>query len=190
MAIHCGPEPLDYLGEWLEGSVLAIPLVITPESLADYLDVMSKAVFQAGIRWSTIDEKWEAFRSVFHDFDVYKVSAFTTADIERLSGDERILRSPRKIAATVENAKALIKLDQEHNGFANYLHSFESYDKLSASLKKRFKFMGEMNAYYFLFRVGEPVPDFDEWVKTIPGDHPRMKEMVDHHSSVVVSAGP
>lgn len=158
---------------------MSIPRVITPSSLGDYLDVMSKAVFQAGIRWSTIDEKWAAFRSVFYDFDVHKVAAFTTEDIERLSGDERILRSPRKIAATVENAKTLIKLDQEQKGFANYLRSFSSYEKLAANLKKQFKFMGEMNAYYFLFRVGEPVPDFGEWVKTIPGDHPRMKEMVE-----------
>ncbi|MBY0550807.1 MAG: DNA-3-methyladenine glycosylase I [Candidatus Obscuribacterales bacterium] len=158
---------------------MSIPRVITPSSLGDYLEVMSKAVFQAGIRWSTIDEKWDAFRSVFYDFDVHKVAAFATEDIERLSGDERILRSPRKIAATVDNAKTLIKLDQEHNGFANYLHAFSSYEKLAANLKKQFKFMGEMNAYYFLFRVGEPVPDFDEWVKTIPGDHPRMKEMVE-----------
>jgi hypothetical protein len=35
-----------------------------------------------------------------------------------------------------------------------------------------------MNVWYFLYRVGEPVPDFDAWIQTIPGDHPRMREMV------------
>jgi hypothetical protein len=33
--------------------------------------------------------------------------------------------------------------------------------------------------WYFLFRVGEPVPRFETWVQTIPGDHPRMREMVE-----------
>ena len=36
-----------------------------------------------------------------------------------------------------------------------------------------------MNVYYFLFRVGEPVPPFKSWIKTIKGDHPRMKEMIE-----------
>lgn len=34
--------------------------------------------------------------------------------------------------------------------------------------------------YYFLFRVRESVPDFDTWIETIPGNHPRMREMVEH----------
>jgi len=45
-------------------------------------------------------------------------------------------------------------------------------------LRKRFKFLGELSAYYFLFRVGEPVPRFEDWEKDIPGDHPRMREMI------------
>ncbi len=159
---------------------MTIPEVIKPESLADYLEVMSKAVFQAGIRWATIEAKWPAFRKAFRDFDVARVAKFTKSDIERLSEDESILRSPGKISATVDNARTLLALDREFNGFANYLHSFEGdYDQLSKNLKKRFKYMGELNAYYFLFRIGEPVPPFEEWVETIPGDHPRMKEMVE-----------
>lgn len=160
---------------------MSIPEIINPERLGDYLEVMTKAVFQAGIRWSTIDEKWPAFRKAFHDFDVEKVATLNEKDIEKLAQNEDILRSPRKISATVANAQTLLKLDKQYKGFENYLHSFDSnYDELAKSIKKHFKFMGEMNAYYFLFRVGEPVPDFDEWVKTIPGDHPRMKEMVEH----------
>jgi 3-methyladenine DNA glycosylase Tag len=159
---------------------MAIPEVIQPESLADYLEVMTRAVFQAGLKWSLIEAKWPAFQRAFLDFDVEKVASFTDEDIERLSQDESILRSPRRIAGTVANARTMVELDRKHNGFANYLHSFDEFDKLSKSLKKNFKFMGEMNAYYFLFRTGEPVPPFDDWVKTIPGDHPRMKEMVEY----------
>jgi hypothetical protein len=38
--------------------------------------------------------------------------------------------------------------------------------------------VGELSAYYFLFRVGERVPPFEEWEQTVPGDHPRMREMI------------
>ncbi len=49
----------------------------------------------------------------------------------------------------------------------------------SKDFKKRFAFMGEMNVWYFLFRTGEAVPRFESWVETIPGEHPRMREMVE-----------
>jgi 3-methyladenine DNA glycosylase Tag len=156
------------------------PERIESPGLADYLEVMSKAVFQAGIRWATIDDKWPAFKKVFRDFDPKTVAAFTTKDVARLSQDESILRSPKKIEATVKNAQMILELDKKHKGFRNYLRSFDDYQSLSRDLKKRFNFMGELNAYYFLFRVNEPVPPFEEWVETIPGDHPRMKEMIEH----------
>jgi hypothetical protein len=72
-----------------------------------------------------------------------------------------------------------MELDRKHGGFANYLRSFPDYATLAADFKKRFKFMGDMNVWYFLFRAHEPVPQFEHWVTTIPGEHPRMKEMVE-----------
>ena len=38
--------------------------------------------------------------------------------------------------------------------------------------------MGPMNVWYFRFRAGEDVPKFEDWLPTIGGDHPRMREMV------------
>lgn len=52
-------------------------------------------------------------------------------------------------------------------------------ETLSRDMQKRFKYLGELSVYYLLFRVKEPVPDFDRWITTIDGQHPRMKEMVD-----------
>lgn len=158
---------------------MAIPERINPASLDDYLEVMTRAVFQAGLRWSLIEGKWPAFKTAFADFDTQKVAAFTEQDIERVSMDEGIIRSRKKVEGTVRNAQTLLELEQEHNTFTNYLRSFKTYDELSADFKKRFAFMAEMNVYYFLFRVQEPVPPFDEWIETIPGEHPRMREMVE-----------
>ncbi len=143
-----------------------------------YLEVMTRAVFQAGVSWAMIAQRWDAFRRAFCDFDVQRVAAFDDVDIDRALA-ERILRSPKKVRATIANAQTILSLEKDYAGFKNYLRSFRSYDGLCADIRKRFKFMGAMNVWYFLFRVGEPVPNFEEWVKTIPGDHPRMQEMVE-----------
>lgn len=155
-----------------------IPDRAEPRSLDGYLEVMTRAVFQAGVSWAMIAQRWNHFRGVFYEFDVARVAAFGEADIERAL-QANILRSPKKVRATIANAQALLALDQQYVGFRNYLRSFASYDGLSADFRKRFKFMGPMNVWYFLFRVGENVPPFAEWVQTIPGDHPRMREMVE-----------
>lgn len=158
---------------------MAIPERIEPQGLSDYLEIMTRAVFQAGVSWALVENKWDAFRRAFADFQVAKVARFKDADIERLSHDQSILRSKKKIAATVQNARIMLELEKQHGSFKNYLKSFGSYDELSADMRKRFKFVGELSVYYLLFRVGEPVPRFETWVETVPGDHPRLKEMVE-----------
>ncbi len=157
---------------------MAVPEIIEPASLGDYLEVMSRAVFQAGVSWKMIENKWPAYRELFENFDAPVVAAFGEGDIDRIASDARIVRTRKKIAATVENARQMVALEREHGALRDYLRSFDSYGALSKDLKARFAFLGELSAYYFLFRVGERVPRFEEWEQTIPGDHPRMREMV------------
>ncbi len=155
-----------------------IPERIEPRGPADYLAVMSQAIFQAGLSWQMIASKWEAYRRLFEDFDPVRVGAMDDTDVERIMQDGGVVRTRKKIVATIANARTLLALEREHVGFKNYLRSFTSYAELTADLRKRFAFLGELSAYYFLFRVGEPVPRFEVWEQTIPGDHPRMREMV------------
>lgn len=79
--------------------------------------------FQAGLSWSTILAKREAFREVYHDFDVDKVAEMTDADIDRLMEDKRILRNRRKLSAAVKNARATIAL-REEGGLSDLVWSF------------------------------------------------------------------
>ena len=156
-----------------------IPAVIEPASLADYLELMTRAVFQAGVRWKQVAEPWDAYREAFASFDPDRVAAYDEIDVERVMATRGILRTPKKVHATIANAAALLQADRDHGGFANYLASFDSYEALAKDFKKRFKFMGDMNVWYFLFRASRPVPRFESWVTTIPGEHPRMREMVE-----------
>jgi hypothetical protein len=156
-----------------------IPAVVAPTSLAEYFEVMTRAVFQAGVSWKQIAVQWDAYREAFAAFDPVRVAAYDDFDVERVLATPGILRMRRKVLATVRNAAALLAADRDGTAFAAYLRSFDSYPALARDFKKRFAFMGDMNVWYFLFRVGEPVPRFEPWVATIAGDHPRMREMVD-----------
>lgn len=156
-----------------------IPDVIEPVSLADYFEVMTRAVFQAGVSWKQIADRWESYRTAFAGFDPRRVAAFDELGVERVLATPGILQMRRKVLATVANARTMVELDGDSSAFSAYLRSFESYQALAKDFKKRFSFMGDMNVWYFLFRTGEPVPHFETWVKTIPGDHPRMREMVE-----------
>src|SRR5256885_9848146 len=93
------------------------PPRIEPEKLADYLEVMTKAVFQSGISWRVIEAKWDGFRAAFAGFDPAAVAALTPEDVDRLVEDTRIVRNRRKIEATIDNAIELLALDREHAGF-------------------------------------------------------------------------
>ena len=165
-----------------------IPDVIKPGCLADYFAVMTRAVFQAGVRWQQIAEHWDAYIEAFAGFDPPRVATYDALDVERVLATPGILAMPRKVRATVANANALLAADREYSGFANYLRAFDSYASLAKDFKKRFSFMGDMNVWYFLFRTGEPVPRFEEWVETIPGEHPRMREMVERARAVGCSS--
>jgi hypothetical protein len=159
-------------------SVPEIPDVVRAAGSADYLEVMTRAVFQAGVRWKQIADNWDAYRIAFEGFDVTRVAVFDDLDIDRVLATPGILRMRRKVVATIANARAIAEVERSYGGVPAYLRAFGSYDDLAGDIRKRFAFMGEMNVWYFLFRVGEPVPQFEKWVETIRGDHPRMLEMV------------
>jgi 3-methyladenine DNA glycosylase Tag len=140
------------------------PERVSPTKLADYLDVLSKAVFQSGISWRVIDAKWPGTREALYDFDPQRLADLTPDDIDRLAEDRRLVRNRRKIEATVANAQTMLDLDRQFDGFKRYLSSFGDFAAVSADLVKRFKFLGASGAYYFLYVVGEPVPQHEEWM--------------------------
>src|SRR5438093_13318986 len=125
---------------------------------------MSKAVFQTGISWRVVESKWEGTREAFHGFDPSWVAGLEPPDVDRLAEDTRIVRNRRKIEATVHNAQTMVELERVHGGFRKYLRSFGDFDALVADIKKRFKFLGDLGAYYFLYVVREPVPPHEEWM--------------------------
>jgi 3-methyladenine DNA glycosylase Tag len=139
------------------------PQQIEPKSLGDYLEVMSKAIFQTGISWKVVEAKWPGIREAFHNFDHRAVASLTEGDLATLSTDTRVIRNRRKIEAIVDNARLMLDLEEEHGGFQSYLRSHDNFEACAADLRKKFKFMGDTGAFYFLYVVGEEVPPYEDW---------------------------
>ena len=139
------------------------PPQIKPKRLGDYLEVMSKSVFQSGISWEVVEAKWPEIREAFDGFDAETVAAFDEARLDALSQDRRVIRNRRKLEGIVHNANRLLELDREHGSFKKYLKAHGDYASTEKALRKEFKFLGEMGTYAFLYVVGEPVPPHEEW---------------------------
>lgn len=130
---------------------------------------------QAGLSWSTILAKREAYRKAFAGFEPEKVARFRAQKIERLLLDPGIVRNRLKIASAVENAKAFLRVQQECGSFDRFIWEFvdghpkvnlwnrfsqvpastAQSDRMSRELARRgFKFVGSTICYAFMQAVG------------------------------------
>ncbi|MHB8312637.1 MAG: DNA-3-methyladenine glycosylase I [Candidatus Dormibacteria bacterium] len=66
--------------------------------------------FQSGLSWLTILRKRDSFRRAFLDFDAAAVAALGEVDVQRLLLDAGIVRHRGKILATIDNARATVRL--------------------------------------------------------------------------------
>src|SRR5216117_855957 len=77
--------------------------------------------FQAGLSWSIILRKREAFRKAFKNFEPKKVARFGEADIKRLLADAGIVRSRAKIEATIGGARAFLEMQDAGLIFSEFV---------------------------------------------------------------------
>jgi DNA-3-methyladenine glycosylase I len=128
---------------------------------------------QAGLSWSTILKKREAYRKAFDGFDPRVVARYTDARKRRLLQDEGIVRNRAKIDATVGNARAFLDVQRECGTFDTYLWRFvggrpmvnawsgrppdetKESQMLSRDLRNRgFRFVGPTICYAFMQAAG------------------------------------
>ena len=140
------------------------PPRIRPKTIDDYLEQLSKSVFQAGISWRVVDAKWPTIKPAFRGFNVERVARMGDREIDTLASDPRVIRSRPKISAVVHNARVILDLERD-GGFRKHLRSFDDYEELATDLKKRFKFVGDSGTYHFLWTVSHPVPEWHDWAK-------------------------
>ncbi len=130
---------------------------------------------QAGLSWLIVLRKREAYRRAFAEFEPEKVARFTDKRIEKLLGDEGIVRNRLKVVAAVNNARRFLDVQEEFGTFDKYIWRFvegrpiqnrlatikdiratsKESDALSKDLKQRgFKFVGSTIVYAHMQAVG------------------------------------
>lgn len=139
------------------------PQQIEPQKLGDYLEVMSKSVFQTGISWQVVENKWPGIKEALRGFDAEAVAGINPGELDELTKDTRVIRNRRKLEAIVSNAQNMLELEEKHGSFKNYLHSHGDFEATVKDLRKQFKFIGDMGAFHFLYVVKEEVPSYEDW---------------------------
>ena len=130
---------------------------------------------QAGLSWATILARRDGYRRALHGFDVARIARYGARDEARLLADAGIIRNRAKVAATIGNARAYLRVQEEQGSFATYLWSFvdgepvrnrfrgvgdvpvstPQSDAMSKDLKKRgFKFVGTTICYALMQATG------------------------------------
>jgi DNA-3-methyladenine glycosylase I len=130
---------------------------------------------QAGLSWETILNKRENYRAAFDAFDAQRVARYDRQKVAQLLKNPGIVRNKLKIASTVRNAQALLRVQEEFGSFDRYIWQFvdgrprlnswkardrvpartAESDAMSKALKQRdFSFVGSTICYAFMQAVG------------------------------------
>ena len=130
---------------------------------------------QAGLSWSTILRKRDAYRRAFDRFDPRKVARYDKRKIAALMADAGIVRNRAKIESAIKNAKAFLDVQEEFGSFDAYQWRFvdgrpiqsrrrtvgdipartAQSDAMSKDLKSRgFSFVGSTIIYAHMQAVG------------------------------------
>lgn len=169
--IRCGWCVGDPLYESYHDHEWGVPL----KDDAAIFEFLILETFQAGLSWITILRKRENFRKAFENFDYKKIANYSEEKIAELMQDSGIIRNGAKIRASVSNARAFMKVQEDFGNFSDYIWSFVNgspvqndwehlkevpattkvSEALSKDLKKRgFKFVGPTVVYAHMQATG------------------------------------
>jgi DNA-3-methyladenine glycosylase I len=130
---------------------------------------------QAGLSWSTVLNKREAFREAFDGFDPAIIAGYGDDKVQELMENKDIIRNRLKIKSAINNAGLFLKIISEYGSFDRFIWDYvgntpvvghwERFadmplttalaDRISADLKKMgFKFVGPTIIYSFMQAVG------------------------------------
>ena len=96
-----------------------------PSTDEEYFENMCRVIFQAGLNWQVVDNKWPSIKKAFSNFNIGKVACFTEADVERLIKDPGIIRNKGKIKAIIQNAQNFKAIEKQYGSFQKYLDSLD-----------------------------------------------------------------
>jgi DNA-3-methyladenine glycosylase I len=121
---------------------------------------------QAGLSWSTVLRKREAYRRAFGEFDPAKVARYPAGRVQKLLQNPGIIRNRLKIEAAVRNARAFLAVQDEFGSFDAYCWRFvgghpkvnrwKATRQIPATSRESDAFSKDLNARRFRF-VGSTI---------------------------------
>lgn len=104
---------------------------------------------QAGLSWLTVLKKRENYRKAYDQFDPKKIAKYGVRKVKELLNNEGIIRNRLKVAASITNAQAFLKVQKEFNSFSKYMWGFVHHKPI----KNKFKSMKDLPAQTELSNV-------------------------------------
>lgn len=143
-------------------AVLAdIPEPLGAEALAAtaddrWLATMARGIFQAGISWKVVENKWPGIEEAFHGFGIGRNSMMSDEDFDALLTDTRVIRSGPKIAAIRDNAAFIREVSAETGSFGRKIADWPAGDFVGLLdwLKKEGARLGGSTGAYVLRYMG------------------------------------
>ena len=147
-------------GESMLESMLETPL--NEEALSQigddrWLAAMTQKIFQSGINWQVVRNKWPNFEKVFFGFDIEKMLLISDEMWEEKAKDAQIIRNFNKVMTIRENALMMHEASIKHGSFANMIARWPTTDIIGlwAHLKKEGKRLGGNTGPYSLRIMGK-----------------------------------
>ncbi|MGP6088024.1 DNA-3-methyladenine glycosylase I [Antarctobacter jejuensis] len=144
-------------------AVLAdMPAVLEADALAAipddrWLAQFARGIFQAGISWQVVENKWPGIEEAFYGFDVGRSALMSEDWYDELLDDPRIIRSPPKVEAIQQNAAFIQEVAAEAGSFGRKVADWpaEDFAGLLDWLKKEGSRLGGATGAYALRVLGK-----------------------------------
>jgi 3-methyladenine DNA glycosylase Tag len=122
-----------------------------------WLAAFSQKVFQSGISWQVVRNKWPGFEDVFFKFDIEKMLLIHNEMWEEKAKDTRIIRHFGKVMTVRENALMISDCQASHGSFARFIADWPSDNIIGlwAYLKKHGARLGGNTGPYTLRAMGK-----------------------------------
>lgn len=92
---------------------------------------------QAGLSWETILKRREGYRHLFHRFKLEIVAKMTDSELEEALKNATIIRNRRKVFSVRENARVVLKIQEEFGSFDAYLWEFVNHQSIVNHWEKK-----------------------------------------------------
>lgn len=129
-------------------------LAATPDNA--WLAAFAKGLFQTGLAWQVIVNKWDGIEAAFHGFDIDRCAMMSDDWFDSLLGDRRVIRSGPKIRAIRDNAIFIQSVSADHGSFGRKVGDWpqDDYFGLLDWLKKEGARLGGNTGAYALRMMG------------------------------------